>query len=280
MNKNISPVLSMRSPAKVNLFLEIIRKRNDGFHELESVFQTIPLYDTLEFTPGGDKFTLETTNPDIPVNSSNLILQAAELCREQYDLPQGGHFRLHKVIPCSGGLGGGSSNAATTLLLLNTAFNLNLTRAELARLGAGLGSDVAFFIYGGTCLCTGRGEIITPLPGVAPLPLHIIAPPWGVSTPAAFAGLDKTFFNRQNATGFIKILKTRPQDLPYLYAASFNHFEKSVCQLEPRQQKLHALLRQHNLMARMSGSGSSIWVLGESTHTLQRILPPDCRIIL
>ena len=225
----------MRSPAKVNLFLEIIRKRSDGFHDLESIFQTIPLYDTLEFTPGAESFTLETDDPAIPVNKNNLILQAAEHLRKLYPLPGGGHFHLHKVIPSAGGLGGGSSNAATALLLLNDAFKLNLSQEELTQIGATIGSDVAFFIYGGTCLCQGRGEIVTPLSKVPALPLHIITPSWGISTPAAFAELKRDHFNRHSVDQFIEVLKNNPADLSAIYAASFNHFEEPVYSLEPRQ---------------------------------------------
>ncbi len=271
--------LSIKSPAKVNLFLEIIKRRTDGFHDIQSVFQTIPLYDILEFTPSAE-FSLCTDTPDIPTDDSNLIIKAAKLLSLKAGVKKGGTFHLQKHIPACGGLGGGSSNAAATLKLLNQHWELGLSHKELAAIGAEIGSDVPFFIYGGTCLCEGRGEIITPLPEAPALPLGVISPPWGVSTPQAFSRLNPADFNQHNINDFITSLIKSPIDAVAIYQASFNHFEKSVFEHTPQQRSLQQILTDNNMLARLSGSGSAIWILNPDKVKLSEIIPPDCKIIL
>lgn len=270
---------SVKSPAKVNLFLEIIGKREDGFHDLESVFQTIPLYDTLYLTPEDD-FTLEVDTPNIPTDNSNLIIKAAKLLQEISGKDGGAHFKLIKKIPSAGGLGGGSSNAAAALILLNKLWNLNISKEELATIGSKIGSDVPFFIFGGICLCEGRGERVTPLNSVKPVPLNIIAPPWGISTPLAFKNLDRHRFNKVKINDFIKTIENKNRTLLDIYSASFNHFEQTVFKLEPRQKELHAALTNNHVMPRMSGSGSSIWAINESQINLSNIIPAGCNVIM
>ena len=271
--------LSIKSPAKVNLFLEIIKKREDGFHDLESVFQTIPLCDTLSINPEDD-FTLEVDTPTIPTDNSNLILKAAKLLQEISGKDGGAHFKLSKKIPSAGGLGGGSSNAAATLILLNKLWDLNISKKELAAIGSKIGSDVPFFIFGGICLCEGRGERVTPLNSVKPVPLNIIAPPWGISTPLAFKNLDRRRFNKVKISDFIKTIEDKNRTLLDIYSASFNHFEQTVFKLEPRQKELHEALINNHVMPRMSGSGSSVWVINEPQINLCNIIPAGCTVIM
>ncbi len=270
--------LSIKSPAKVNLFLEIVGKREDGFHNLESIFQTIPLYDTLSLTPEAD-FTLEADNPDVPTDNSNLILKAAKRLQEISGKDGGAHFKLIKKIPSAGGLGGGSSNAAAALILLNKLWNLKISKKELAAIGSEIGSDIPFFIFGGVCLCEGRGERITPLNSVKPIPLNIIAPPWGISTPIAFKNLDENLFNKVKIQDFIKKIEDKNRTLLEIYSASFNHFEQTVFKIEPRQKALHKILTDNHVMSRMSGSGSSVWAIKESQINLYSIIPSDCSVI-
>ncbi len=271
--------LSIRSPAKVNLFLEINRRRDDGFHDIQSVFQTIPLYDILEFTPAAE-FSLQTETPGIPTDDSNLIIKAAKLLAKKAGIREAGTFRLQKNIPACGGLGGGSSNAAAALTLLNRHWQLGMSRQELAVIAAEIGSDVPFFIYGGTCLCEGRGEIITPLPEAQYLPLRVISPTWGVSTPQAFSRLNPTDFNLQKVADFIACLIKSPIDVLELYSKSFNHFEKSVFEYLPQQRELQQILTDNGMLTRLSGSGSAVWILNPSPDILESILPAGCKIIL
>jgi 4-diphosphocytidyl-2-C-methyl-D-erythritol kinase len=166
--------LTLQAYAKINLTLEVLAKRPDGYHEVASVVQAVSLADTLTFEPCAtldfrcDVSTLQT--PD------NLVLKAAKLLREATDCTRGAAIHLTKRIPVAAGLGSGSTDAAATLVGLNQLWELNLGLDELTDLAAKLGSDVAFFLYGGTALTKGRGEDITPLPPVPELWLVLLKP--------------------------------------------------------------------------------------------------------
>ncbi len=272
--------LRATSPAKINLFLEILGKRDDGYHDLISVFQTIPLYDTLSVLPAKE-LQLECTTPGVPTDSSNLILRAASALQHHCAVNYGASFHLSKQIPHAAGLGGGSSNAATALILLNQLWGLKLSQAELSTIGAEIGSDVPFFIYGGVCLCQGRGEIITQLTEVEPLKVQLLSPDWGISTPAAFSRLNPKDFNQVRIAPFLSLLCQQNRDLHALYQASFNRFEDIAFSLEPRQKALQKRLREQQQMARMSGSGSAVWIIPNPTlPPLASLLQPDCRQLL
>src|SRR5947199_6236753 len=157
--------------AKINWSLRITGKRADGFHDLETLFQTISLHDTLTFEPA-DRLSLTCDDPTIPVDARNLVVRAAANANVA--------ITLHKEIPAGGGLGGGSSDAAATLVALGKAS----PEIELS-----LGSDVPFFLMGGTAYATGRGEILTPLPRLTGIPLLLLIPKERVSTARAFGML-------------------------------------------------------------------------------------------
>ena len=158
--------LRLIAPAKINWTLEVLARRDDGYHELRTVLQTIDLCDTIELRPAAE-LTLTVVGVDAsaigPVEA-NLALRAAELLRSRYNIAAGASVELDKRIPGAAGLGGGSSDAAAVLRGLSRLWRLNLDDAALAALGAELGSDVPFFIYAGTALAEGRGERLTPLP--------------------------------------------------------------------------------------------------------------------
>jgi 4-diphosphocytidyl-2-C-methyl-D-erythritol kinase len=155
------------APAKLNLVLEVLGKRPDGYHEICSLVQTINLYDALSFEAAAD-ISLECTEPALQTGD-NLVIQAAELLKKASNHEYGAKISLKKQIPWSAGLGGGSSDAAATLLALNELWGLGLKTQELLTLATQLGSDIPFFIYKGTALIEGRGEKITPLP-TPPMP--------------------------------------------------------------------------------------------------------------
>lgn len=179
--------------AKINWTLDVLGKREDGYHELRSVMQTIALCDTIRLTvdesgtPGAIRFTC-----DVPAlrTEDNLAVRTAHLLRRLAgrDMPAL-RIELSKHIPVQAGLGGGSSDAATVLKTLNTLWNLRLGIHELERAAAELGSDVPFFVHGGTALIEGRGERVTPLPDAEPLWLVVVMPDVGISTPAVFQAL-------------------------------------------------------------------------------------------
>src|SRR5438132_11639998 len=156
--------LALQAPAKVNLFLEVLGKRPDGYHDLETLMVAVDVTDTLEFWPDeSGALTLTCDAPGLTTGPDNLVLRAADRLKRHANYPGGAAIHLAKSIPMQAGLAGGSSDAATSLKGLNRLWNLGLPDAELARLAAEIGSDVAFFFAPGAAWCTGRGEKVEPM---------------------------------------------------------------------------------------------------------------------
>ncbi len=224
----------LKSYAKINWALRIVGKRADGFHELETVFQTISLHDELTFR-ASDRLSLTCDDPTIPVDDTNLVLRAA---RAVHAPPMA--IELRKRIPAGGGLGGGSSNAAATLVALGG------DRKDLAQIALTLGSDVPFFLVGGTAYATGRGEVLTPMPPMTGIPLLLLLPDERVSTRDAFA----------------RITRYSPPlgiDAYRDFANFTNDFEEPIFAMLPRLRELKERLRSAGVKwAGMSGSGSTI----------------------
>ncbi len=168
-------MLKYVAPAKINLVLEVLGKRDDGYHEIRSLVQTISLCDVLAFELA-DVISLKCSEPSLQA-SDNLVVQAAELLREVSGYNRGAKVKLEKRIPWGAGLGGGSSDAAVTLLALNRLWKLKLETSDLIELAARLGSDVPFFIRGGAALMEGRGEKVTPLAVSMPRWFVLLIPP-------------------------------------------------------------------------------------------------------
>lgn len=231
------------SPAKLNLNFRVLRKRSDGYHEIDSLFQAIDLFDRLFFIPS-DRDGLTCSNPDIPCNSSNLIYKAQSLFRAHHST-RPFHIHLDKNIPIEAGCGGGSSNAATTLWALNELSGRPFSLSHLIEMGAALGSDVPFFFSSGTAHCTGRGEILEPCSLPAPLQGWLAKPLFGLSTPLVYRNT------------IIEELPAKPLS-PY-----FNDLEIPAFRLEPRLQILRtSLLAMGFSHVIMTGSGTSFFCLG------------------
>ncbi|MDP1797672.1 MAG: 4-(cytidine 5'-diphospho)-2-C-methyl-D-erythritol kinase [Planctomycetaceae bacterium] len=187
-----------QAPAKVNLFLRVIARRPDGFHELETVMTKLDLADDLHFEPlDGDAIDLQVKLAyprslgamEIPASADNLVYKAAELLRRETGTQHGVRITLTKHVPAAAGLGGGSSDAATTLIVLNEMWQLRFSNADLCSLAAQLGSDVPFFVANDACaLCTGRGEKMEPVPVRRCLHLVLAKPQSGLSTAAVYKG--------------------------------------------------------------------------------------------
>jgi len=177
-----------RAFAKINLGLDVLRRREDGYHEVRTVLQSIDLCDRLEYSPAGS-LSLECSDPDLPAGEENLVIRAARALREAFGIRQGARIRLTKRIPAQAGLGGGSSDAAVTLLALARLWSLPAGPSDLAVVAAGLGSDVPFFLVGGTALGVGKGEEIYPLPDGPVLHLVLSWPASGSPTGPAYERL-------------------------------------------------------------------------------------------
>ena len=181
--------MQLRAPAKINLSFQILGRREDGFHEIETLMAPISLFDEVTLTRSGDagKIAFTCDDPTLPAGDDNLACRAARLFLEATKTPGGIAIDLRKSIPHGAGLAGGSSDAATVLLGLNRLFGTDLSATDLATLAAQIGSDVPFFVYESAAICRGRGELVSPIVLPHPLRLLLLKPSFGVPTPWAYA---------------------------------------------------------------------------------------------
>jgi len=252
----------MEAPAKVNLFLEILRKRADGYHEIRSLIQAIRLFDTLWIKPGTKGPEIHCPEHPELENESNLALRAAHLLEREMDRSLPFSVRLFKRIPVGGGLGGGSSDGAAVLIGLNRLLGDPIPPERLHDLGAQIGSDVPFFLSKQTALASGRGERIEPWPDFPGLWYVLIYPGFSISTSWAY-GQVKFPLTRIKKTINIKRLK----DVKDIRAIDFlrNDLEEFVTPFHPIIGKIKkALLEQGCLQALMSGSGSAVFGIWET----------------
>jgi len=238
-------ILTLPSPAKINLFLHITGQRNDGYHELQTAFQFLDYADDMVFKKtDSNNIDFQSDNLDLSENE-NLITRAASLLKTQTNTSQGADISINKRIPLGSGLGGGSSNAATTLLALNKLWNTRLTTAELAELGLKLGADVPIFIHGYAAWAEGVGEKITP---IEPPESWILAinPPCHVPT--------AEIFRHENLTRNTTKITIRD----FLSSGGQNDCEALTRKLYPAVDTAMNWLNAH-ASARMSGTGSSVY---------------------
>jgi 4-diphosphocytidyl-2-C-methyl-D-erythritol kinase len=250
--------ISIASPAKVNLYLEILGRRPDGFHAIESVMQLVDLCDRvhLERAPAGIR--LSVSGGEAPADPSNLAYRAAALLARRAGLRDGVRIHLDKRIPAGGGLGGGSGNAAAVLAGLTRLYELGETPERLARLGAELGSDVPFFLSPGLALVTGRGEQVRPLVPWPPGWMVLANPGVAVSTAWAYAEASSKLTGRERRST-IQALAAAGR-LPWPPVWAFNRFEEAVLPHHPEIGRLLRLLESGGARpARLSGSGASVF---------------------
>lgn len=251
------------SPTKINLGLTVRQRREDGFHDLDTVFQAVNWGDELicHPSPPDAKTTLLCNTPEVPVDERNLVIQAWQLLREQWGERVGPtRFALHKNVPMGAGLGGGSANGAAALVGLRRLWKLPLSAAELETLAARLGSDCAFFIRGGTQYAQGRGEILEPIPNALPkLYLVVVHPGFGSPTGEAFKRIAPRDW--VDAKSIRKICKLVGKgDLTGLDKETTNIFETILSDLDERYGQLRESLRASGLGGvMMTGSGSSFF---------------------
>ena len=254
--------ISVKAPAKLNLHLQVIAKRDDGFHDLQTLFTYINLYDQLTFKASKEKIKLIESEP---IND-NLVLKAADLLRKRTGYNKGVEISLQKNIPLQKGLGGGSSDAAATLIALNKLWNLGLTQTELLDMSLELGSDVPFFIFGHSAWAEGRGEILSTVDFKEEWYL-LYMPKAQISTKEAFSGL---------CTKFSKPYTFKE----YSSNGGFNSFEKWA--RDSYEEINEIFIKLENIgKPRLSGTGSSIFVsfskLEEAESAKQKF--PDCILV-
>jgi len=269
--------LEKKSPCKVNLILNILGKRADGFHELETVMHPVPVFDRLTFDRVTRGFHLTCSDPTLPTDAGNLVHRAATLFFQKTEIRDGVRIHLEKKIPLAAGLGGGSGNAATTLLGLNEIFGKPLSVKALQDIAAALGSDIPFFLQTKPGLGTGRGEKIHPLdffPALKGAAILLIHPGFGISTPWAYQNLAR-FPNALNGTPgraqkLISLLQTA--DLRTAGAEFYNSLEAPALEKYPLLALFQEFLRENGAAATlMSGSGSTTFALAENLPAAERL---------
>ncbi len=267
--------LVLKSHAKVNLYLDVLGRRDDGFHEVETVMHEVSLADTVTLCDEhGGGIVVECDTPGIPLDGTNLAWRAAEAIRAECSVGRGVRIRLEKVIPAGGGLGGGSSNAATVLCGLNAMWGLGLSEERLMRLGAGLGSDVPFFVTGGTAVCSGRGERVRKVESRARLHFVLVAPGIHVSTAEVYRNLKIALTLEKSASklfsgGFCVLAD-------FVSGGLYNKLEEVAYNLYPEIKKIkETVARVCSGGALLCGSGSTVFGLcatDEQAQTARREL--------
>ncbi len=262
-------IFTLPSFAKINLFLRILGKRADGFHEICTVFQTISLHDNLAFSKHNE-IVLTCQDKKIPTNERNLIIKAALELKRKFNIKSGAKIHLEKNIPTPGGLGGGSSNAAVALFGLIKLWEIKIDLAELLKMGEKLGSDVPFFFGGGTALGTGRGTDILPLDDWTEKHILIVTPDINVPTAQAFAGLNAPRLTNKTPKSILQICRDDAQTLDFRQSLLINDFEKTVFKIEPEIERVKGKLLELNAKhALLSGSGASVFAVFENKAQLQ-----------
>jgi 4-diphosphocytidyl-2-C-methyl-D-erythritol kinase len=262
--------LVLRACANVNLVLEVLGKRPDGYHELSTVMQAVDLFDRLTVEAAAT-ITLETSEPALPTDDRNLVVRAARLLREAAGIEAGARIVLDKRIPVAAGLGGGSSDAAATLLGLNRLWGLRWRRERLVELAVKLGMDVPFFLGRGRALGTSRGEVLSALPGVGGYALVLVNPGVGLSTQEVYGRVPPGW--RAESDGTRRMLDAlKKRNVVRVAGALTNHLEHWVEPAMPVIGRMKAaLLAAGALGAAMSGSGPTVFGLARSLDQARQI---------
>ncbi|RKO67911.1 4-(cytidine 5'-diphospho)-2-C-methyl-D-erythritol kinase [Desulfofundulus salinus] len=264
-------MLEALARAKINLTLDITGLLPDGYHELETVMQSIALCDRLVFSPRPQGIELQTDSPLLPSGPENLVYRAAELLQRVTGCRQGVHIFLSKNIPVAAGLGGGSADAAATLAALNQLWSLGLSREELLVLAAKLGADVPFCLVGGTVLARGKGELLTPLKPLPPLGVVLVTPPLAASTAQIYREYDRLLPGIHPDTPAM-VAAIERQDVPAVAALLENTLEPVTTSLYPQVTAVKEALKAAGALGVvMSGSGPTVFGLSRDEEEARRV---------
>jgi len=268
----LSLTLTLPAFAKINLDLRVFGKRADGYHDLETIFQTISLHDTLAMSSTNEPhIVLSSDDRTLSTNQDNLVIKAAKLLQSRSGSRQGVTIRLHKRIPTQAGLGGGSSDAAATMLGLSQLWELELSQGDLVEIGSRLGADVPFFLAGGTACATGIGDQIETLADIPPKHLLIVKPNANISTADAYQALDE----RALTSHYSKFMLSASEANKVFdrFANLINDFEAVAFDLEPEIRRAKAaLLKAGASAALLAGSGSAVFGIFDSEDAQRRAI--------
>lgn len=260
--------ISVKALAKINLGLDVVRRREDGYHEVRMVMQTIHLFDRLELTKtNSGAITLTTNLPFLPANENNLAYKAAKLLKDEFRIRDGIDVKLHKHIPVAAGLAGGSTDGAAVLYGLNHLFGLGLSRQELMDRGVNLGADVPYCVMRGTALAEGIGEKITPLPPMVKCPVLIAKPQISVSTRFVYENLKLNAETKRPDIDRL-IEDIRDKNLRAIAADMGNVLETVTIPNYPVIADIKRHMTEHGAVgAMMSGSGPTVFGLFDDEET-------------
>lgn len=251
--------IKISAPAKINLYLEIKEKRADGYHNLESIMQTVGLYDeiTVEDARGG--ILLDCDNPALPSDGSNIAYKAAAAVRDKFSIKKGVKITLKKNIPAGAGLGGGSSDAAAVIKALVRLWNIKVQKPELEKTAAALGADVAFFLTGGTALCEGKGEVVTPLADMPEMPILLVNPGFGVPTRSVYEKVKFPLTKPRKIHKIKKLICSGSFNKNNALKYCFNRLEEFVFPEYPEIAKIKSIMADLGCASFMSGSGATVF---------------------
>ncbi|MDW0114691.1 MULTISPECIES: 4-(cytidine 5'-diphospho)-2-C-methyl-D-erythritol kinase [Sporosarcina] len=264
-------MLYEKAPAKINLTLDVLHKRDDGFHEVEMIMTTVDLADRVWLRPTQDnKITIKVSERFVPNDRKNLAYQAADLLRRKFNVRSGVEITLDKKIPVAAGLAGGSSDAAATLRGLNRLWKLGLSADELADIGAKIGSDVSFCVHGGTALAKGRGEKIEHLPAPPNCWVILAKPTISVSTADIYRNLDVATIQHPDTAGMLEALHAG--DYAKMCASLGNVLEPVTMKIHPQVVDLKEKMERFGADAvLMSGSGPTVFGFVKQEARVSRV---------
>ncbi|PEB16489.1 4-(cytidine 5'-diphospho)-2-C-methyl-D-erythritol kinase [Bacillus toyonensis] len=263
--------LLVKAPAKINLSLDVLGKRQDGYHEVKMIMTTIDLADRLELMElAEDRIEILSHNRYVPDDQRNLAYQAAKLLKEKFNVKKGVSITIEKTIPVAAGLAGGSSDAAATLRGLNKLWNLGLTIDELAELGSEIGSDVSFCVYGGTAIATGRGERIEHIKTPPSCWVILAKPHIGVSTADVYGNLKLNRVTHPNVDKMVDVINAG--DYRGICDTVGNVLEDVTFKMHPEVARIKAQMKRFGADAvLMSGSGPTVFGLVHHDSRMHRI---------
>lgn len=262
--------VTINAPAKINLYLDVLGRRPDGYHDIESIMQTVSLCDVIEVTEAESGIVLSSNSDSVPLDEKNLAYKAAKIFFDETGINGGAKIHIEKRIPVSSGLAGGSTDAGAALKALNEIYNYPLSDEALLALGGKLGADVPFCMVGGCALCEGIGEKLEKLPSMTPYTVVIARGGEGVSTPKAYGMLDEKY-GEELAKPFGDIGKVidaiKKDNLAEVCKSVYNTFESVVLPTHPEATLYREKLLEYGAVcAMMSGSGPAVFGIFDDTE--------------
>lgn len=260
--------LTLNSPAKINLFLDIVGKRENGYHELKTVFQKLELSDKVTIETLDSGIEIECDNPEVPLDESNTCYKVMKVLKEKYGIDKGLRISIEKKIPVSSGLGGGSSNGGAVLKGMNELFELNLTRGEMIAIGKSIGADIPLFLYQEPCLyAEGIGEDLKPLNNLLKEELYLIYPNIDFpenfhKTKWAFEKSDKRNWRHPDPKEITDAIETGNKEK--IYKNLYNAFEPILMEKFPIIEEIKYELKKEEIPSLMSGAGPTITAFSEA----------------